>query len=69
MLFRKKIERSCLYCAHAAPLSEEQVLCTRKGVVDAKKPCWKFKYDPCKRIPPKPKAVNFEKYKEEDYSL
>ncbi len=69
MLFRKKMERSCLYCALGTCLNEGQVLCTKKGVVDASKPCRKFKYDPCKRIPPKPKALNFEKYQDEDYSL
>ncbi len=69
MLFRKKIERSCLYCAHGTCLNEDQVLCTKRGVVDAQKPCWKFKYDPCKRIPSKAKALDFEKYKDEDYSL
>lgn len=69
MLFRKKIERSCQYCTHGTVVDEEQVLCVKKGVISGEKPCWKFKYDPCKRIPPKAKALNFKKYDDEDYSL
>lgn len=69
MLFRKKIERSCLYCAHGTAIDDSQVLCIKRGVVSGEKPCRKFKYDPCKRIPPKAQAVDFEKYDDEDYSL
>ncbi len=69
MLFRKKIEKSCSYCEHATILSNEQVLCIKKGVVSPTGKCRKFTYSPCKRIPPKPKALDFEKYDQEDYSL
>lgn len=69
MLFRKKIERSCTYCVHGTMLDEEQVLCTKKGMRSCEKPCRKFKYDPCKRIPAKPRAMDFTKYDEEDFSL
>lgn len=69
MLFRKKIERSCAYCAFGTPIDGDKILCIKKGVVSAEKPCWKFKYDPCKRIPAKAKALDFEKYDDEDYSL
>ena len=69
MLFRKKIEKSCLYCVHGTALEENQVLCVKKGVVSAEKPCCKFKYDPCKRIPVKAKPLDFKKYEDEDFSL
>lgn len=69
MLFRKKIEKSCLYCAHGTVIDGEQVLCIKKGVVPLDGKCRKFAYDPCKRIPPKPKALDFSKYDEEDFSL
>lgn len=69
MLFRKKIERSCTYCTFGTPIDGDKILCIKKGVVSAEKPCWKFKYDPCKRIPAKAKALDFEKYDDEDYSL
>jgi hypothetical protein len=69
MLFRKKIERSCTYCVYGTMLEEDQVLCSKKGLRSAEKPCRKFKYDPCKRIPAKAKAMDFGKYDEEDFSL
>lgn len=69
MLFRKKIERSCSYCAHSAKLDEDHVLCTKKGTMPTDGQCRKFRYAPCKRIPVKAKALDFSKYDQEDFSL
>lgn len=69
MLFRKKIARSCSYCVNGAKLDDDTVLCMKRGVVPAGKKCRKFLYDPCKRTPPRPKAINFSKYSPEDFSL
>ena len=69
MLFRKKISRSCNYCQYATKINEEQILCMKKGVLPSYSSCRKFKYDPCKRIPPSAKALDFTKYDEEDFSL
>ena len=69
MLFRKKIKRACIYCIHGTKIAEEQILCTKRGAVSVYYACRKFKYDPCKRIPPKAKAFDFAKYDHEDYSL
>ena len=69
MLFRKKIERSCSYCLYGASLEDERVLCAKKGVKSLDDKCRKFKYDPCKQIPAKAKALDFSRYDKEDYSL
>lgn len=69
MLFKKRIEKSCSYCAYCTKLNEDQALCIKKGVVDLNGKCRKFLYDPCKRTPAKPKAIDFQKYDEEDFSL
>lgn len=69
MLFRKKIERACLYCVHGTRLEDDTVLCCKKGVRNVSDKCFKFKYDPCKRIPLKAKPMDFSKYDNEDYSL
>jgi len=69
MLFRKKIERSCSYCLHGTNLENDRILCSKKGVKTVTDKCRKFKYDPCKRIPLKAKALDFSKYDKEDYSL
>lgn len=69
MLFRKKIEPSCSYCMHGAKLDDGQVLCSKKGTVSADGKCFSFRYDPIKRIPARPKALDFTKYDNEDFSL
>ena len=69
MFFRKNIERRCAYCEYATKLDEECLLCTKKGVVRGDHKCIKFSYDPCKRVPIKPKAMDFSKYDKQDYSL
>lgn len=69
MLFRKKIERSCAYCIYATRLDDDQLLCAKKGLKSPEDKCRKFKYDPTKRIPAKAKALDFSKYREEDFSL
>lgn len=69
MLFRKKMPKSCIYCVHSTKYSEDQMLCTKRGVVSAHYQCWKFRYDPIKRIPVKPKALDLKKYDADDFSL
>lgn len=69
MLFRKKMPKSCTYCVNSTVMDEDQFLCIKKGVVVDTGKCRKFKYDPCKRIPSKPKALDFSKYDEMDFSL
>ena len=69
MLFRKKIEKSCAYCAYGVKIDDEQVLCAKKGIRTLPGKCRKFKYDPTKRIPTRFKALNFEKYNDANFSL
>lgn len=69
MLFRKKIQRSCSYCAHSAPLNEEELLCSKKGIRTPEDKCLSFRYDPTRRIPKKAQALDFSKYDGEDFSL
>ena len=69
MLFRKKHPKSCQYCMFSASVQEEQVLCAKRGIRQNDAPCRNFRYDPCKRIPPKNAALNFSQYKDEDFSL
>lgn len=69
MLFRKKIEKSCSYCIHSTLLEDGQYLCAKKGIKNENDKCFRFRYDPYKRIPAKAKALDFSKYDREDYSL
>ena len=69
MLFRKKMPRYCNTCQYSANFTDHQLLCSKHGVVADSYSCRKYKYDPCKRIPPQVKAPDFEKYNKEDFSL
>ena len=69
MFFRKKIQRSCSYCQFGAKLEGGQLLCSKNGMRTIDESCRKFKYDPLKRVPAKEKAMDFSKYKQEDFSL
>lgn len=69
MLFRKKMERSCSYCVYGTRLEDGTILCIKKGLRQEDEHCFRFRYDPCKRIPVKAKALDFSRYDDEDYSL
>ncbi len=69
MLFRKKIEKACVYCVHGTRLEDGTILCCKKGIRTESDKCFRFRYDPCKRIPLKPKAMDFSKFDNEDFSL
>lgn len=69
MLFRKKINRSCIYCAYGTHLEDGQILCVKKGLKSQDDKCCRFRYDACKRIPAKAKALDFSQYDKEDFTL
>lgn len=68
-LFRKNMEKRCAYCARGCTINETQVACERKGIVDAAYHCRRFVYDPLRRVPPRPAALNTERYSAEDFKL
>jgi hypothetical protein len=69
MLFQKDIEPRCAYCKRGAQLGEDQVMCLKKGIVSAAGSCRGFRYDPLKRVPPKPVYADFSKLKDEDFAI
>ena len=69
MLFRKKINRFCSYCQRGTAMENDQILCSKHGVVSAFYNCRKFRYDPCKRIPHNVKPLDSKKYNDADFSL
>lgn len=68
-LFRKNMEKRCAYCAFGSVINEREVACERKGVMDAAGHCRAFRYDPLKRVPPRPAALKTEQYTAEDFKL
>ena len=69
MLFRKKMDRSCLYCRFGTKMDEDMMLCAKKGIVPVCDGCRKFRYDPFRRVPTKPRALDFSKHEQDDFSL
>ena len=69
MLFRKKIEPSCSYCAYATELGEREAACLKKGVVSLSGACRRFRYDPLRRQPPEPQRLKTEGFTEADFTL
>lgn len=69
MLFRKRMPRSCVTCLYSTTLTDHQMLCAKHGIVSDSYACRKFRYDPCKRIPPCMKMPDFKKYDDEDFRL
>ena len=68
-LFQKSIEPRCAYCSHGRPMGEGQVLCPKKGVMAAASSCRGFRYDPLKRVPPRPTKLAGAGLKDEDFLL
>ena len=68
-LFRRNMDKRCAYCVHGSVLSEREVGCPYRGVTDAANHCGRFAYDPLKRVPPRPAALQSEKYTPEDFTL
>ena len=67
--FRKDIEPRCAYCAHGSAVNEREVACSRKGVVDGADHCRHFRYDPLRRVPPRPASLDTKTHSPEEFSL
>lgn len=64
----KKYPKKCANCFYGRmPLDGVSVLCEKKGVVDPETSCRHYKYDPLKRIPPKPMQTLI--FRAEDFDL
>lgn len=69
MLFRKKIEPRCAYCAKGRTISDDEVACVKKGIVFPEEHCGSFVYDPLRRVPPRPKKLETDRLAREDFEL
>ncbi len=69
MLFDRHIEPGCAYCEHGVRVSETEIACVRRGVVDAGGACKDFRYDPLKREPPEAGRAAFDRPPEEREAL
>lgn len=68
-LFQHKVQPRCQYCTRSRPLNNGQVVCAKKGVMSSDSHCFWFKYDPLKRVPPRPARADFSTFQDGDFSL
>ena len=69
MLFDKKIEPSCSYCKRGAALGNDEIMCPRHGVVYTWSSCRHFRYDPLRRVPPRPQMPEPGDFEKKDFEL
>lgn len=65
----EKIEPRCAYCRWAAPLGDGKLICEKKGIVLEEEHCFRYRYDPLRRVPPRPAGLDLSRFDEEDFSL
>ena len=68
-LFRKNIDPRCAYCERGQQVTYREVACVKKGIVPMEHHCHAFKYDPLKRVPPRPATLRTQNLQEEDFSI
>jgi hypothetical protein len=51
MLVNKKHPKQCGLCAWADKITDEDMLCYHRGPVQQSSKCFRFRYDPFKRVP------------------
>ena len=68
-LFQSSIEPRCAYCQKGQQLNEQEVACVKRGVVPVDHHCRWFRYDPLKRVPPRPASLDTGRLNKEDFSL
>ena len=69
MLFKKDMEPRCAYCARGTQLEGNAILCKKKGVIPLAGACSAFRYDPLKRVPPRPVTPDFCHLDGKDFTL
>ena len=67
-LFRSGMEPRCAYCQRAVPLDDDQMMCRKRGVVPGGNSCRAFRYDPLRRVRPKPATLR-SSFTDADFSL
>ncbi|MCL2002911.1 MAG: hypothetical protein FWG72_02770 [Oscillospiraceae bacterium] len=67
-ILSKHIDPRCIYCKRSEPLNVKEMACVKRGVVDAYGRCRAFRYDPLKRVPPRPAKLGKD-YTAEDLTI
>ena len=68
-MFQTSIDPRCAYCTRGRELDQSQIICPKKGVMSAGSHCPSFRYDPLKRVPPRPAKLTGSTLEEEAFTL
>lgn len=68
-VFKKTIEPDCAYCQRGKAIDQETILCKKRGVTAPGNACKAFRYDPLKRVPPRPFVPDLSRWTDEDFTL
>ena len=69
IIFRKNIDPRCAYCQRGQQINEREVACVKRGIMPVEDHCRAFKYDPLKRVPPRPAKLAGVGLKDEDFQI
>ena len=69
MLFSKNIEPDCTYCQFGAKITDTEIACIKRGIIEIGSSCRKFCYDPIKREPSKPVMIKTNDLTEDQFDL
>lgn len=69
MLFRRDMDPRCAYCRRGQQINDREVACVKRGIVPSEGQCRAFQYDPLKRVPPRPAALETGRLKAEDFAI
>ena len=65
--YDQSIPPSCAYCRHGRAISDGEIFCMKKGVVEPFDTCRAYRYDVLKRVP-EVKDIGRD-YKAEDFKI
>ena len=69
MLFNRNIEPCCVYCSFGTDIGNEEVMCIKRGVMNAYGSCGSFRYEPTKRVPEVASHVTTKEFTDDDFTL
>jgi len=69
MLFRRNVDPCCGYCRYGMSLGNEEIACSKRGIMTTEGKCTSFRYEPTKRKPEHTNVPNIKEIPMEDMSL
>jgi len=59
----------CRFCTHCRIVNENEAICKKRGVVALEHKCFRYSYDPTKRLPVEPGYLRPGAFSAEDFAI